>query len=249
MGIDRILTQLQAARLIYVGFVVLAVIGWLGAWSLALRTVLESLDIPLSVPRAFTIFSGATFANNVTPFGQAGGEPITAWLLSDASEATYEQGLAAIASVDTLNFVPSITLAVFGLGYYATLVTFSRKLKFASLFITVLAGGIPILIGVVWRYRNTVQRRLVSVSTSVCHWVSSLPRLSVAVTSVEQRVETFFAAIERIGSTRRQLFIALGFSTLGWLCQTVALWLAFHAVGTSVPLLQLFFVTNGGLSD
>ena len=60
-------------------------------------------------------------------------------------------------------------------------------------------------------------------------------------------METFFTAIERIGSTRRQLLIALGFSTLGWLCQTVALWLAFHAVGTSVPLLQLFFVIPIGV--
>lgn len=242
VGVERILAELRAARPAYVGFVLVAVVAWLGAWSFALRIVLRSLDITLSIPRAFLVFAGAMFANNVTPFGQAGGEPITAFLVSNAADATYEQGLAAIASVDTLNFVPSISLAALGLGYYATQTTFGRKLRLAAFLVAGLACGIPLLLVGLWHYRDRLERRATALFAPISRWISALPRISVDPAALKRRLETFVGAIERIGTTRRQLSIALGFSTLGWVCQTVALWGAFRALGIEVPLLQLFFI-------
>lgn len=89
---------------------------WLAAWSLMLRSVLVALDVKLSVVKAFFVYAGAVFANNVTPFGQAGGEPVAALLISKTSDARYETGLAGIASVDVLNVVPSISLILVGIG-------------------------------------------------------------------------------------------------------------------------------------
>ncbi|QSG08774.1 lysylphosphatidylglycerol synthase domain-containing protein [Halapricum desulfuricans] len=97
-----------------VGLVVL----WQSAWGLCLHTVLRALGTPISRARAILVFVAATFANQVTPFGQAGGEPISALLVSEAADTEYEDGLAAIASVDTLHFFPSIGMAITGFALF-----------------------------------------------------------------------------------------------------------------------------------
>ncbi|MFC6726593.1 flippase-like domain-containing protein, partial [Halobium palmae] len=120
VGVDDLANTLSRADAGVVALVVFATVCWLAAWSMALRTVLGVLGVDLPPHKAFLVFAGAMFSNNVTPFGQAGGEPVTALLISRVADAEYERGLAAIASVDTLNFVPSITLALAGVTYFAT---------------------------------------------------------------------------------------------------------------------------------
>ena len=52
---------------------------------------------------------------------------------------------------------------------------------------------------------------------------------------IERRIGGFFEAIERIATNPRGLALALGLSALGWFFQSVGLWLAFEAIGSSVP--------------
>ncbi|MFB6186734.1 MAG: flippase-like domain-containing protein, partial [Halobacteriaceae archaeon] len=118
VGVDNVLSTLNMLSLSDIIILLLIALGWLLVWSLALRVVLNILDIPADPIEAFLLFTAATFANNITPFGQAGGEPFSALLISRATEAEYERALAAIASIDTLNFIPSILLAILGLSYY-----------------------------------------------------------------------------------------------------------------------------------
>ena len=120
VGGERVLAALASAdrRLVAATFGV--GLCWLFAWSLMLRAVLGTLGVDVPVVRSFLVYAGAVFANNVTPFGQAGGEPFAALLVSRASGARYETGLAGVASVDVVNVVPSISLLLVGVGYYAT---------------------------------------------------------------------------------------------------------------------------------
>lgn len=246
VGIEEVLAELRRAHPPMVGLVVLAVLGWMLAWSLAFRTVLDGLGIEFSRTRSFLVFSGALCANNVTPFGQAGGEPVTALLLTDAADIEYERGLAAIASVDALNFIPSITMAVVGLGYYATLITFGQRLRFVSGVVLALAVAIPVLVALGWRNRNRVERRLAAGATAVGRRLKSHLPVAVNPAGVRERIRTFFVAIERVGTDRRRLALALVFSALGWFAHVLALWAAFRAIGTPVSPLVLFFVVPVG---
>jgi uncharacterized protein (TIRG00374 family) len=123
VGIGDFFDEFARADGWLVAMVFLATLGWLFAWGLGLSVVLEALDIEISVRRAFLVMNGAMFSNNITPFGQAGGEPITALLISKLTNTEYERSLAAIVSLDSLDFIASILLAIFRLGYYATQVT------------------------------------------------------------------------------------------------------------------------------
>lgn len=123
VGLGDVVGALSRADSIVVGAVFASAVGWLFAWGLALRTVLGVIAVEVTVPRSFLLLAAATFANNVTPFGQAGGEPFSALVVSRSTGTAYENGLAAVASVDTINFVPSISFALVGVGYYATTFT------------------------------------------------------------------------------------------------------------------------------
>ncbi len=45
---------------------------WLAAWSLMLRTILAVFGVDIPASKSFFVYAGAIFANNITPFGQAG---------------------------------------------------------------------------------------------------------------------------------------------------------------------------------
>jgi hypothetical protein len=250
VGVDDLVATLRAAETGAVALVVVATLAWLLAWAVSLYTVLGMLGVDLSYPSSFLLFSGATFANNVTPFGQAGGEPITAFLISRVTDAEYERGLAAIASVDTLNFVPSITIALLGAGYFATEVALgaNRSVLAAVGGVVGLAVVVPSLVYLGWRRRYGLEARLVDGLTPVIRVLARrLPRVPVPTPEgIEDRIDGFFRAIERVAANPRRLAVALAASTVGWLCQTLALRAAFEAIGVSVPLSVVFVVVPIG---
>ncbi len=248
VGVGDLLEQLSRADPGTVGLVIAAAIGWLFAWGLALRTVLSVLGEQVSRIQTFLVFSGAMFNNNITPFGQAGGEPVTALLISQTTDTEYGTGLAAIASVDTLNFVPSITLALIGAAYFATGVTFGQDLQIALGGVVLLALVVPVVGLVLWRERKRVEAAAVGVFHRVGE---SLGRRLPVVSepgrdAIERRVDHFFEAIERVAANPRGLAFALGFSAVGWLFQMAALWFAFEAIGVSVALSIVMFVVPMG---
>jgi uncharacterized protein (TIRG00374 family) len=251
VGVDDLLGELARANRRVVAVVCLTVLGWLAAWSVSLHTVLSVLGVPISRVRAFLLFAGATFSNNVTPFGQAGGEPVTALLISQVTDAEYETGLAAIASVDTLNFIPSITLALIGVGYYATEFALGRNVATVIAAVVVLAVGVPTLVYAGWQRRYRLESRVIDALTPVVRRIAHVaPRVSPpSAAAIERRITGFFTAIERVATDRRNVAVALGFSALGWLLQVVALFLAFEAIGSHVSFaLALFVVPIGAIA-
>lgn len=254
VGVDRLVSQLKMADMRYVAGVVVLTLLWLAAWSYGLKTVLDVLGVDISLWKSFLVFSGAMFSNNITPFGQAGGEPVTALLISRTADAEYETGLAAIASVDTLNFVPSITIALFGAAYFVTetaIVRNNSRIELAITAVAVLAVAVPGLIYLGWQRRYELEHRVVGGITPLIRWIAKiLPRTSVPTAeSLEGRIGRFFAAIERVAKNRRGLALALAASSAGWFFQMVGLWLAFQAIGVPIRLsLAMFVVPIGAIA-
>ncbi|WP_132059072.1 lysylphosphatidylglycerol synthase transmembrane domain-containing protein [Halorussus amylolyticus] len=248
VGLSEVLGALSRADPLAVVAVGLVALAWLVAWSLALRTVLAVVAVEVSVRRAFLLFAGATFANNVTPFGQAGGEPFSALLVSRTTGTEYENGLATVASVDTLNFVPSISFALVGLGYYATQFTVGNRVELAALALVALALAVPFAAYLGWKGRD----RLASVVVAVVVPASrALARIVPVVgtpdeASVRRRIEGFFRALERVGGDHHQLALALSFSAVGWFLLSVSLWLSLFALGHTVPFATTLFIVPLG---
>ena len=244
VGIDTVVATLGMADRSTLALLPVVAAAWLVAWGLSLRVVLGVIGTPVRVTTAVWIYTAATFANNVTPFGQAGGEPIIAYLIADVTDNEYESGLAAIASVDALNFFPSISLAAVGLGYFAATATLGRQLRVAGAAVLGLAVVIPLFGYTVWRHREGVENSLASVLTPIARTlIRPVPgRAPPDEAVIRARVRGFFDAVGRVADDRRALVLALGFSTLGWLALAVSLWLSMYSLGYEVPFAAALLV-------
>ena len=217
---------------------------WILAWSLGLRTVLGILDIHVPVTGAYLLQAAVQFTNNVTPFGQAGGEPISALIISRSVDAEYETGLAAIASVDAINFLPSIGFALVGLAYYGIVFTLSTRLRQAALVIALL---ILVLVAVgyaAWRYRHRLEELSVAALAPVLGIVGrAFPfRKAPDREVVRSHVRGFYRDIGRLTDQPGRLAVAIAFSTVGWFCLVGSLWLSLFALGHPVPFASLLVV-------
>ncbi|WP_122088172.1 lysylphosphatidylglycerol synthase transmembrane domain-containing protein [Halalkalicoccus subterraneus] len=243
VGAGDVLEALATADPLLVAVSVGCAVLWLGAWGFVLQTVLGTLGVDLPTGRSLLVYAAAVFANNVTPFGQAGGEPIAALLISKVSDARYETGLAGIATVDALNVVSSLSLIAVGVGYYATTATIGGRLAVAVQSAIVIVASVTVLLYLVWRYQEAIVARLSGAAAAA---VVRLPvggsDSDAIAEDVSQRLRRFFAHIERMAVQRRRLAVAFGLSTVGWLLQAAALLAAFAALGHSVPVHILVFV-------
>jgi len=248
VGVTDVLAALSGADPAVIAAVYLAAVCWLFAWGLTLRTVLSVVGVEVSMIRGFLLLAGATFANNVTPFGQAGGEPFAALLVSRTTGTEYENGLAAVASVDTINFVPSISFALAGAGYYATRSAVAGRVGVAAVSLVVLALGVPVVAYLAWRTRDRVAEMAVAVLVSAGRAVGRVvPRVRPPdAAELRDRIEGFFAALERVAGDRHSLARSLTFSAVGWLLLSTSLWLSLFALGHAVPFAAALFIVPLG---
>jgi len=217
---------------------------WLAAWGITLKTVLGALQVPLSVVGSFLVYTAAVFANNVTPFGFAGGEAVSALFVSSATDTRYETGLAAIATVDVLNAVSSLALVLLGLGVFAGSITMGTGLRSAVGSVLVVAVLVTALFGFVWRHRLGLIDR---VSGAVARLVNGAGRRVVGTRPItkadaKRRLSRFVGHIEAIGGDPRTLATAILLSTSGWVVQSIALVVAFAAIGHQLSVVVALVV-------
>lgn len=239
LGVDDMLATLGRAdprTLVLVGLVAA---GWLVAWALTLRTVLAILEIHVTVLEAVLIFAATVFANNVTPFGQAGGEPIGALLIASIADSEYETGLASMVSFDALKLLPAIGFGLLGLAFYAATVTLSDRLETAALTLLAVAIVLPAIAVALWRRRRRAEDGFVYTLSTLLRGVSHVvPRLEApAPAAIRRRFQGFITALEQVADDPRTVVAALSLTALGWLGLIGCLWLSFVALGETDPTL------------
>lgn len=240
----EVLAVIRQGDLALLGVVGLTIVLWNVSWGVALWNVLQALGVDLEWYRTLLINAAGAFANHVTPFGQAGGEPVTAWLLSRSADTEYEVGLASIASLDAINVVPSLTFAVVGATYYIAIGAVGNGLGLLPVVVLTVAVVVPTTAALAWRHRRGLERRLGAVLTRLWAVVARLvPRMGPPrPDAITERVRTFVRAVERVADDRRRLAAALSFSALGWALQAVGLWVTFLALDAPIPVYIPFFV-------
>lgn len=244
VGVGEIIRVLSRANPLVVAVIPLVVVVWLVSWGLLLRVVLGVIDGQVSPTTAVFVYTAAVFANNVTPFGQAGGEPVSAYLIATAADTEYETGLAAIASVDAIHFAPSLSLAAVGLAWVGATAALSHQLQIAALVVTGLGVAIAVLIGIVWRFRDRIETTLARLITPVAAtFARYIPKATPpSQRAITTRVEGFFVAVERVATDRNRLVFAFGLSTAGWIALATILWLSLYALGHVVAFTVVLLV-------
>lgn len=193
---------------------------------IALRGVLDILGTRVGAVRAVGVFLATTFVGCLAPFGKAAAGPVSGLLVSSATDARYEQSLAAVVTVDVVVSAVGLSLALAGLG--GTVRPDSRALVVLPL----------LLLGVVAAWRT--RRRLVAVvGRCVAVPVRLVYRIVPSKTppsteSVTERVECVVESIELVARSPRRLAGIVLVVALGQVAAAACLWLALDAVGSAV---------------
>jgi uncharacterized protein (TIRG00374 family) len=225
----------------------LLILGAVGVSTVAmggcLYVLARSIDLGLSPIESVFLNTSVSLAHNLTPFGQAGGAPIGAAILSKRSDGDYEECLAALSAKDIVSFVPAILVFIFGGFYIAlyapTIPTVLRPLLGAfALFVT----GIVAAVYGVRRYPENTRAALHRVVGGCNAVLARLPRLpSLNEDDVEGRVQKFADSVGDVAADRPTIILASALATTAFLAQGVLLWLTLGAVGIEVPLALAIF--------
>lgn len=243
VGIDDVVQSLKQADRSGVATVAALIGGWVACWGLGMRAALRSYDAVVSPWTGLLLSAGAGFANNITPFGNAGGEPLTTLLVAERTSVPYERGLAAMAAVDAVNIVSSVGFALGGLMWLAVAGSLASQLTVAAAaVVAAVVLGCGGAVGLWRRRRGGITTRCIDGLTQLLGWLAAIvPRLSAPDrATIASRVAGFVDDLEHIAADRRTLLAVLGYSVAGWLCQLLALWIAFAAIGTPISVVAAF---------
>lgn len=219
-------------------------------WGCALSALLCGVGVPVGIPRSVALFTASVFLNNVTPFGQVGGDPPSAVLIAHVTGTRVEQGLAGITSLNLINRLASLLVGLVGIAVLAR--SLGPVGPWVDAAIGILGSGIALAV-VVWLYarRSLLAERITPPLAMVAIRIGRLlPGLSAPTgEEVSARVRGFVTAVERLAADPRRLGVVLGLGILGQLLVAEILWLALSALGMSVsPAIVLLVVPTAKLS-
>ena len=237
VGLDDLVAVLSDAKLRWVAAGCVSTAVCLVAWARAWKVVLGVVGIPVRFRRLVVTYYAATFANYVTPLGQAGGEPFIAYVLSRDTEASYEDSLASVVTADLLNLFPFFSFA--GIGFAALLYDASlpARVRPLALGLAAMAAGIPLIAVATWRFRYRLGRVVLGLAAPV----AGRTRL-FGLESLRERLWELNRSFERIAEDPLALVRALFYSYVGWVFFALPLYFAGLALETPVSLLLVFFI-------
>lgn len=245
IGREEVRTALRPADLRWVAVGCLSTAVCLALWGKAWQIVLRVTGVDVPYRRLVVTYFAATFANYVTPLGQAGGEPFIAYVLSRDTKANYEESLASVVTADLLNLLPFFSFSAIGLSVLLFQSSLPATATGLAQGLLAMAVGVPLLVAAGWRFRERLR-------AGVLRGTAPVARLTdrVRVERVAERIDDLYAAFGRIAQDRVALVKAVAFAYLGWVFFALPLYIAGITldVASVDPLLVLFVVPASTLA-
>jgi uncharacterized protein (TIRG00374 family) len=216
----------------------------------ALWTFLDILGYRTPPVRVLSVYAATVAVSAVVPGGQAGGAPVNGYLVSQAAEADYEDGITAVVCVAVLSNAAVALFGLLGVGYIVATTTGRGGVLALAVLGTVLFGLVAIALAGVWRVRD----RAVGVLTAA---IASAGRVAVVIPGVspperdaiDAEVNRFGDAIDRLrGATPRQFALLVGTMGAAHALTVLALWVSFVAVGEPISVGVILAVIPAGVA-
>jgi len=195
-------------------------------WGVALWFALDAVGVSTSLRRAVLLFGVSLFFNGVTPFGQAGGAPLSSGVIAHAVRTPYERALAALGGFDALNKLATVLL--WALGGASLL----AGADIAGARGTMVATGVAVVVMMVifvllWRVRD---RLADGVAAGLTRLLALAGRVvpgwsSPSADAVTARVDGFVEAVEQLAGSRRRLAAISALAVAGQLVVVLLLYL------------------------
>lgn len=224
-------------------FLVAVAIGVVSMGS-CLWVIGRNLDLGGGLVETIFLNTSVSLAHNLTPFGQVGGAPIGAAILSQRLKGSYEKCLAALSMKDIVSFTPAILVFIFGGGYivlYEQAIPDGLRWLFGAFSVFVI--GICVSALAVWRfpeYMEAILRRIVGALNGVAKRLPLAPSLDPS--DVNRRIDSFTGSIGQVASDKPTVILASALATSAFVAQGCLLWLALNAVGVDISVALAVFI-------
>lgn len=236
LGTRRVTVVLSNIDPLWLGVGCLSTLLCLAAWGKGWQVVLREVGVEASYRRLLVTYFAATFANYVTPLGQAGGEPFIAYVLARDTEASYEDSLASVVTADLLNLLPFFSFSAVGLGILLWRTELPELVRPLAQGLLALAVGVPALVVLGWRFRQRLRRAVLIAVTPVARHTRY-----ISLTGVRERIDDLYTAFGRIARNPWRLLEAVAFAYIGWVFFALPLFFAGRALGYPLGILLVLF--------
>ncbi len=210
------------------------------------KTILNFLNVKIPFWKIIELFYMSLFANYVTPFGQAGGEPFMAYIVSKESKISYGRGLAVIMSSDVLSAMIPILFGAIGLVYFMIFGNMT-----AVLFKTIIALaliGILIVVGIIilQTHKEVVERlaltftKIIQVILKGIRWNQKKIKRYFSNEIMLRRIDLFYETFHSVIDKKR--WELLYYTSVATLAQVLALYYSVLALGAKPEFLTFLAV-------
>ncbi|MFC7071625.1 YbhN family protein [Halovenus rubra] len=239
-GVDDFINRLDAISAPDFGLMLVAVSIGVISMGACLYVIARSLGIGASLIETIFLNTSVSLAHNLTPFGQAGGAPVGAVILSQRFTGSYEESLAAISMKDIVSFAPAIFVFTVGGGYLAVYEqSISSQIRPLVAAFALFVVFICVVALAVYRYPDFMRgiiRRLVIGGNRLAAYVPILPSLEPA--DIDARITNFLDSIAEVAGSKKTMVLASVLATSSFVAQGCLLWITLAAIGVdiSIPL-------------
>ena len=115
---------LKSADPFFLGLALISANLPLLVYSFTWRRILSITGLELTYFSTFRLVLANTFVNNITPFGNIGGEAVATYILTKISDMSYGKSFTAVFTASIINFSPMLTFLIIGglyTGFYQIL--------------------------------------------------------------------------------------------------------------------------------
>lgn len=237
VGWEQVLETVRQAHPVALATAVLVGLGMLALRAALVYRLLEPVDGSVRGFAFGTAYLSGYFARSALPWSRSTGTPITAYLLTRPSDASFEDNLAVVAAAEAFNVLTSLVVAVVGVLLVATLG--GGSLSGVSTSVALLtAGGLVVAVLVAVVFERGLARSVTVGATGRLEFAAGrLPGLSPGHVEgiLTARIDGFFQTLEAIQASRRTLAAAFTIGVISWLFNAAPLYFVLVALGVDVP--------------
>ena len=212
----------------------------LGVFVLLFRSLvwflfLNKLDLGLSIFETLRLFSAGEFMNNITPLGQAGGQPFMAYIISKNAGLNYEKSLTAVVSADVISGTPLVSFSLISVIYFLATGQASQIIYNAAIFATAGLLTILALLYAIEAKMNDIKKY----SEMLFHKLKILDKWEDKIRQKARGVEE---SLEFFLNDYQDLLKSLLFGHLAYLAEFTILTMFLVSVGFNENILYLFII-------
>ncbi|MFB6241435.1 MAG: YbhN family protein [Candidatus Nanosalina sp.] len=236
--VKKFLSALKDVDPIYMSAAFISGLSVFLVWGYIWHSFFRKLNIDTELLKSYNIFMAGNFMNSITPFGQLGGEPVMAYVISRNTGAKYEKSLSTVMSADIINAVPFLTYASAGILYILLFGTLNSIIR-AGIYAVILLNITFLFIAyLAWFKIDKVEETLYELLNYIKSRFTKSERF---ISSLKERVRTLKESFKKAGEDRGHLVKMGLISHLAPITQFLCLYLILLGLESSISFIGIYF--------